>query len=62
MKDIETRFNQDDDSGTEMPLADDISVFKHGATLVGAVTTKYIDDAVMKRLIWYVLNNTGEAE
>jgi hypothetical protein len=27
MKDVDTRFNQDDDSGTEMPLPNDISVF-----------------------------------
>jgi hypothetical protein len=62
MEDIQTRFNQDDDSATEMPLPDDVSVFKHGASLVGAVTTKYIDDDVMKKLIWYVLNNACEAE
>ena len=36
MKNVDTRFNQDDDSGTEMPLPNDMSVFKHGATLVGA--------------------------
>jgi len=62
MEDVDTRFNQDDDSGTEMPFANDISVFKHGATLVGATRTDYIDDAVMNKLVWYVLHNAEEAE
>ena len=62
MEDVDTRFNQDNDSGTEMPFANDISVFKHGATLVGATRTDYIDDAVMNKLVWYVLHNAEEAE
>jgi hypothetical protein len=62
MEDVDTKFNQDDDSGTEMPLPDDISVFKHGATLVGANRTEYIEDAVMNKLIWYVLHNAEEAD
>jgi hypothetical protein len=62
MKDVDTRFNQDDDSGTEMPLTNDMSVFKHGATLVGATKTEYIDDAIMNKLVWYVLHNADEVE
>ena len=62
MKDVDTRFNQDDDSGTEMPLPNDMSVFKHGATLVGATKTEYIDDAIMNKLVWYVLHNADEVQ
>ncbi|XP_066354772.1 uncharacterized protein [Miscanthus floridulus] len=36
MEDIDNRFNHDDGSDGEMPLPDDISVFKHGVTLVGS--------------------------
>ena len=39
MEDIENRFNQDDDSGGEMALPDDISIFRHGVTLVGSNRT-----------------------
>jgi hypothetical protein len=62
MEDVDTKFNQDDDSGTELPLLDDISVFKHGGTLVGANRTEYIEDVVMNKLIWYVLHNAEEAD
>jgi hypothetical protein len=62
MEDVDTEFNQDDDSFTVMPLPDDISVFKHGASLVGANRTEYIEDAVMNKLIWYVLHNADEAD
>ena len=62
VEDVDTRFNQDDDSGTERPLPNDISVFKHGATLVGANRTQYIDAAVMNKLVWYVLHNAEEVE
>lgn len=62
MKDVDTRFNQDDDSGTEMPLPNDMSVFKHGATLVGGTKTEYIDDATMNKLVWYVLHNADEVQ
>jgi hypothetical protein len=34
MEDMDTRFNSDDDSGGEVPLPDDISIFQHGVTLV----------------------------
>ena len=51
MEDVDTKFNQDDDTGTEMPLPDDISIFKHGATLVGANRTDYIEDAAMNKVI-----------
>jgi hypothetical protein len=43
-------------------LPNDISVFKHDATLVGATMTHYIDDVVMNKLVWYVLHNADEAE
>jgi hypothetical protein len=62
MEDVDTKFNQDDDSGTELPLPDDIYVFKHGGTLVGANRTEYIEDVVMNKLIWYVLHNAEEAD
>jgi hypothetical protein len=62
MQDIDTRFNQVDDSGSGKPLPGDISVFKHGASLVGAVSTQYFDEAVMNKLTWYVLHNADEAE
>jgi hypothetical protein len=62
MEDIDNRFDHDDGSGGEMPLADDISVFKHGVTLVGSDRSQYIDDVVMNKLVWYVLNNCDEVE
>jgi hypothetical protein len=62
MQDIETRFNQVDDSAGEMTLPDDIEVFKHGVTLVGATRRQYIDDDVLKKLNWYVLNNCEEVD
>ena len=37
MDDIDTRFNNDDDNDGDRPLPDDVSVFKHGVTLVGSV-------------------------
>jgi hypothetical protein len=62
MADIENRFNQDDGSGGEMALPDDISIFRHGVTLVGSNRTQYIDDVVLNKLVWYVLNNCDEVE
>ena len=41
---------------------DDISVFKHGVTLVGSNRSQYIDDVDLNKLVWYVLNNCEEAE
>jgi hypothetical protein len=35
IEDMDSRFNSEDDSGREVPLPDDISVFQHGVTLVG---------------------------
>ncbi|XP_066316172.1 uncharacterized protein [Miscanthus floridulus] len=62
MEDIDNRFNHDDGSDGEMPLPDDISVFKHGVTLVGSNRSQYIDDVDLNKLVWYVLNNCEEAE
>lgn len=62
MEDVDTRFNQDDGSGGDGPLFDDTSVFMHGVTLVGSNRVQYIDDGVMDKLVWYVLNNCEEVE
>jgi hypothetical protein len=62
MEDIDTRFNRGDGSDGEMPLADVISIFKHGVTLVGSNRTQYIEDDVLNKLVWYVLNNCDEVE
>ncbi|XP_066358199.1 uncharacterized protein [Miscanthus floridulus] len=62
MEDIDNRFNHDDGSDGEMPLPDDIFVFKHGVTLVGSNRSQYIDDVDLNKLVWYVLNNCEEAE
>jgi hypothetical protein len=62
MEDMDTRFNSEDDSGGEVPLPDDISVFQHGVTLVGGCRVQYIDDDVMDKLVWYVLHNYEEAD
>lgn len=59
---MDTRFNLEDDSGVEVPLPNDISIFKHGATLVGGNRVQQIDDAVLDKLVWYVLNNCEEAD
>jgi hypothetical protein len=62
MEDIDTRFNRGDGIDGEMPLPDEISVFKHGVTLVGFDRCQYIDDDVLNKLVWYVLNNCEEVE
>jgi hypothetical protein len=62
MEDIDNIFDHDDGSGGEMPLADDISVFKYGVTLVGSDRSQYIDDVVLNKLVWYVLNNCDKVE
>jgi hypothetical protein len=55
MEDMDTRFNSEDDSGGEVPLPDDISIFQHGVTLVGGCRVQYIDDDVMDKLVpaWF---------
>ncbi|XP_066396301.1 uncharacterized protein [Miscanthus floridulus] len=50
MEDIDNRFNHDDGSDGEMPLPDDISIFKHGVTLVGSNRSQYIDDVDLNNL------------
>jgi len=63
MEDVDTRFNQNVGSVGDGPLVGDTSVFMHGVTLVGANRVHYIDDdAVMAKLVWYVLNNCDEVE
>jgi hypothetical protein len=62
MADIDSRFNMVDDSAPEKPLHGDITVFNHSATLVGADRSQYVPDAVLNKLIWYVLNNCDEIE
>ncbi|XP_066320623.1 uncharacterized protein [Miscanthus floridulus] len=51
MEDIDNRFNHHDDNDGEMPLPDDVSVFKHGVTLVGSNRSQYIDDDVLNKLV-----------
>jgi hypothetical protein len=62
MMDISTRFNHVDDSGSERPLDNDLEVFRHGGSLVGATRVDYIDDAIFNKLKWYVLYNCEEAD
>jgi len=62
MDDIDTRFNNDDDNDGERPLPIDISIFKHGVTLVGSDRRQYIDDAILNKFVWYVLNNCDEVD
>jgi hypothetical protein len=62
MKDIETRFNKDDGSTGENTLPDELPVFKHDVTLVGGTREQYVDDAVLNKLTWYVLNNCDEVD
>ncbi|XP_066347783.1 uncharacterized protein [Miscanthus floridulus] len=57
MEDIDNRFNHDDGSDGEMPLPDDISVFKHGVTLVGSNRSQYIDDVDLNKLVWCHIEN-----
>ncbi|XP_066385135.1 uncharacterized protein [Miscanthus floridulus] len=51
MEDIDNRFNHHDDNDGEMPLPDDVSIFKHGVTLVGSNRSQYIDDDVLNKLV-----------
>ncbi|XP_066341633.1 uncharacterized protein [Miscanthus floridulus] len=57
MEDIDNRFNHDDGSDGEMPLPDDISVFKHGVTLVGSNRSQYIDDVDLNKLVCLYRDN-----
>jgi hypothetical protein len=34
----------------------------HGAKIIGADRRQYIDDEMMDKLVWYVLNNCEEVE
>jgi hypothetical protein len=59
MQDVDTKFNQDVGDG---PLVSDTSVFMHGAKIIRADRRQYIDDEMMDKLVWYVLNNCEEVE
>ncbi|XP_066396232.1 uncharacterized protein [Miscanthus floridulus] len=59
MEDIDNRFSHDDGSDGEMPLPDDIYVFKHGVTLVGSNRSQYIDDVDLNKLVWDDLEQQG---
>jgi hypothetical protein len=43
-------------------LDNDLEVFRHGGSLVGATRVDYIDDAIFNKLKWYVLYNCEEAD
>ena len=62
MEDVETKFNQNDDSGGEGEVVGDLSIFMHGVTLIGSNRIQYIEDSVLNKLICYVLNNSEEVE
>jgi hypothetical protein len=59
MQDVDNKFNKDVGDG---PLVSDTSVFMHGAKIIGADKRQYIDDEMMDKLVWYVLNNCEEVE
>jgi len=61
MNDVETRFNRDINN-IDGPLDGDISVFMHDVKLIGRNRTSYMKDEEMEKLVWYVLNNSLEAE
>jgi hypothetical protein len=51
MEDMDTTFNSEGDSGGEVPLPNDISIFQHGVSLVGRCRVQYTDDDVMDKLV-----------
>jgi hypothetical protein len=62
MADVSTRLNRGDSQAEDEPPASEISVFKHCVKLIGASREQYIDDEMMDRLVWFVLNNSREVE
>ncbi len=64
MYDVETRFNQDGrniDSSLDHTSSCGLSVFMHGANLLGSSTIAYVERDYDK-MVWYVLNNCAEVE
>jgi hypothetical protein len=62
MADVSTRLNRGDSQAEDEPPASEISVFNHCVKLIGASREQYIDDEMMDRLVWFVLNNSREVE
>jgi hypothetical protein len=61
MEDVDTRFNRDARHG-DGPLDGNSSVFMHGVKLIGSTRIQYMEDEIMDKLVWYVLNNCEEVQ
>jgi hypothetical protein len=57
MRDVDTKFNQD---VGHWSLVSDTSVFMHGVKITGSDRRQDINDEMMDKLVWYVLNNCEE--
>lgn len=57
-----SRYMEDCDTRSNPQEEGDISVFMHGAKLSRKSRVQYIDDEIMNKLVWYVLNNCEEVE
>jgi hypothetical protein len=62
MADIDSRFHQPHVRGGVIEVPGDPSIFNDDVTLLGADRSGYIDDALMNKLIWYVLYNCEEVD
>jgi hypothetical protein len=61
MEDVDTRFNRDARHG-DGPLDGNSSVFMHDVKLIGSTRIQYMEDEIMDKLVWYVLNNCEEVQ
>ncbi len=64
MYDVETKFNQDGrniDGSLDHTSSCGLSVFMHGANLLGSNTIAYVERDYDK-MVWYVLNNCPEVQ
>jgi hypothetical protein len=62
MADIDSRFHQPQVRGGVVKVPGDPSIFNDDVTLLGADRSGYIDDALMNKMIWYVLYNCEEVD
>jgi hypothetical protein len=62
MADIDSTFHQPQVRGGVVKVPGDPSIFNDDVTLLGADRSGYIDDAIMNKMIWYVLYNCEEVD
>jgi hypothetical protein len=62
MADIDSILHQPQVRGGVVKVPGDPSIFNDDVTLLGADRNGYFDDALMNKMIWYVLYNCEEVD